>query len=136
MYYRGREALINDGVGNVYRWDNCAETAAFSTDPFSCFTKYDGKSFRFVGLGLLGFGDCFFLLLLSFASILFAHVKFRPSLQWKHSSPIPLLVRFMLCVCGQPLFEQGHQNLLQFRNPVGSFLAPGELFLFVLLLKE
>lgn len=50
---RRREALINDGVGNVYRWDSYTETAAFSTYLFYCFTKHDDKYVTFFGVGLV-----------------------------------------------------------------------------------
>lgn len=117
---RRREALINDGVGNVYRWDSYAETAAFSMYLFYCFTKHDDKYVEFLGVGLVvcwGFSSGFFfflllLLLLSFAIIHFAHSGFCPSLQQKHSSPATLLVRFTLYLSGELLFEQRHQNVM------------------------
>lgn len=86
--------------------------------PHICFTA--SQNMMTNTLNLLGFVlvVCWFflivfllLLLLSFAIILFAHSEFCPSLQQKHSSPVTLLVRFMLYLSGELLFEQGHQNL-------------------------
>lgn len=68
----------------------------------------------FVGWGVR-FCWVFFLLLLlllSFAIIRFAPSGFCPSLQQKHSSPATLLVRFMLYLSGELLFEQRHQNVM------------------------
>lgn len=81
--------------------------------PHICFTASQNMMTNM--LNLLGFVlvvccgfvlGVFFLLtlLLSFANILFAHSEFCPSLQWKQSSPVTQLVRFMLYLSGELLF--------------------------------
>lgn len=49
---------------------------------------------------------------------------------------VTLFVQFTLYLSGEPLFQQGHQNLMWFRNSFDGFLGPEGLLCFVLLLKE